>query len=188
MNLIKRLYKENIFCRLFVKILIGLAALYMLSILLLFLFQDNLIFYPQKLSQTAFVNIKEPTVENIELKVDKTETVRGWFCKNDPHQKQKLILYFGGNAEEVSYLVRESTEIKGWSVALTNYRGYGMSDGKPSEKDLFSDALKIYDYYANRPDIDTDHIVIMGRSLGTGIATYLASQRKAKGVILISPY
>lgn len=162
---IKEFCKNNTIIRLAGKLLIGIAALYAVSIILLFLFQDNLIFFPQRLSQSAFAAITGENVENIELKVDDSTTVRGWLCKNDTQQKQKLIIYFGGNGDEVSYLVPDSINIKNWSLSLTNYRGYGMSDGHPGEKELFNDALKIYDYYLKRADIDLDNIVSVGKDM-----------------------
>ena len=69
-----------------------------------------------------------------------------------------------------------------------NYRGYGYSSGKPSEKTLFADALLQYDYLRDTLQINPEHIIIMGRSLGAGVATYLASERTVARVILVTPY
>jgi pimeloyl-ACP methyl ester carboxylesterase len=60
--------------------------------------------------------------------------------------------------------------------------------GSPTEENLLNDALIIYDYIAERKDIDTGKIAVMGRSLGTGVAVYLASERPLKGLILVSPF
>src|SRR5262245_62679558 len=75
-----------------------------------------------------------------------------------------------------------------WSLALVNYRGYGESDGNPSETTLFGDALAVFDALASRPEIDRARIVLVGRSLGSGVATYVASERPVAAVVLISPY
>ena len=75
-----------------------------------------------------------------------------------------------------------------WAALLVNYRGYGLSLGQPSETMLCRDALALYDRATRRPDIDSGRVIVIGRSLGTGVATYLASQRPVAGVVLISPY
>ena len=75
--------------------------------------------------------------------------------------------------KEVSYPVHEAEKFDGWSLALINYRGYGLSEGKPGEKNLCNDALVVYDYFVKRTDVDKNRIVAMGRSLGTGLpSTY----------------
>lgn len=74
------------------------------------------------------------------------------------------------------------------SVALINYRGYGASEGIAEETTLYSDSLEIYVYFASRDDVNNSNIVVMGRSIGTGVATYLAEKRNTSAVILVSPY
>jgi len=103
--------------------------------------------------------------------------------------KNKLytVLYFGGNGDETSYFV-EKYNYKHANIASFNYRGYAYSTGNPSEKALLADALLQYDYLTKTLKISPEKIIVMGRSLGTGIATYLASQRKLESVILITPY
>lgn len=98
------------------------------------------------------------------------------------------MIYFGGNGDELSNFIEDAKRLKGWSVALVNYRGYGLSQGRPGEDSLFGDAVVIYDYLTTRNDVNAGNVVAMGRSLVTGIAVYLASQRPLKGVILVSPY
>ncbi len=167
-------------------LLIVIVALFVLFSIL----QERLIFYPQRISdkEAEILMKRNSRVEPISLKTHDNLTIRGWFLKNSLSSKSPLILYFGGNAEEVSYLLDYAEKIKGWSWVLMNYRGYGLSEGKPSEINLYHDALSIYDYFLKRDDIDKERIVVMGRSLGTGVATYLAQMRKTSGVILISPY
>jgi pimeloyl-ACP methyl ester carboxylesterase len=69
-----------------------------------------------------------------------------------------------------------------------NYRGYGLSGGRPGERALKSDARLIYDVFTSREGIDPGRVAVMGRSLGTGVAVSLASGRPASGLVLISPY
>ena len=75
-----------------------------------------------------------------------------------------------------------------FSVAAFNYRGFGLSEGKPGEAALFADAAAIHDHLAARDDVDAARIVVMGRSLGSGVAVHLAAERDVAGVVLVSPY
>ncbi len=95
----------------------------------------------------------------------------------------KLIIYFGGNADDATYFIKYTKDLNGFDIITFNYRGNGLSSSKPNEKKLLKDALKIYDTYSKNREI-----YIVGRSLGSGIATYVASKRKVKGVLLITPY
>ncbi len=99
--------------------------------------------------------------------------------------KRKVILYFGGNAENVDYNVGSFTSLfPDYTLYLVKYRGYGGSSGKPTEKGLNADALFIYDAIV----ADHDEVSVMGRSLGSGVATYLAGEREVKKLVLITPF
>lgn len=176
-----------------VRIMVGFLLGIFVILALLYIFQDKLIFFPQTLTADKADRIAKryshnSRIEDISLKTEKGISIRGWFVKNSTLSESPLIIYFGGNAEEVSYLIYYTDKIKGWSLVLMNYRGYGLSEGKPTEKNLYADAISIYDYFTKRDDIDKKRIVVMGRSLGTGVATYLAKMRPVKALILVSPY
>lgn len=167
-------------------VFLGLGVL----LFLLFLLQDRLIFFPQPLTENEAGRIAGlyPDIEDIRVKTKDGIALRGWFVRNSALSQSPLIIYFGGNAEEVSYNIPEADRYGGWSLALINYRGYGLSDGNPGEKNLYNDALEIYDHFTNRKDIDAERIIVKGRSIGTGVAVYLARMRPVKAVILISPF
>jgi pimeloyl-ACP methyl ester carboxylesterase len=102
-----------------------------------------------------------------------------------PSATGDALVYFGGNAEDVSYalpvLARAYPQ---HALYLLHYRGYGGSTGEPSERALFADALALFD------DVHREHpnIVVVGRSLGSGVATYLASKRPVARLVLVTPY
>lgn len=173
-----------------VMVMVGILIGFLALLALLYFFQEKLIFFPQKLSKEEADNLvkRYSHIETISLKSGNNITIHGWLVKNSGLSKSPLIIYFGGNAEEVSYLIHYAEKVKGWSLAIMNYRGYGLSEGKPTEKNLYTDAISIYDYFTKRDDIDNERIVVMGRSLGTGVATYLAQMRQVKAMILVSPY
>jgi hypothetical protein len=113
--------------------------------------------------------------------------LHGWLAPaNATPTPAPLLIYFGGNAEEVSWLASTAGKYAGWSLLMFNYRGYGRSQGKPGEAKLFADALQIYDYAASRAK--GGRVAVMGRSLGSGVAVHLAAERPVAGVILVSPY
>lgn len=102
--------------------------------------------------------------------------------------RSPLVIVFAGQGGEASSYLDLSRRLPEMAWAFVNYRGYGASDGTPSDKALFDDALAVYDHLLSRPDVDGGNVFAMGGSLGTGVATYLASQRPVAGVILFSPY
>src|SRR5215471_9260085 len=152
--------------------------------LLMWLFQERLIFFPRPLESRP---APRANLEEVAITAADGSKLRGWLVKG-AGAPAPLLIYFGGNAEEVSWLVEVAEKFAGWSLLLVNFRGYGESEGRPSESALFADALAIYDFAKNRPDVNPERIVAMGRSLGTGVAVHLAAERKLRGVILVSPY
>ena len=171
------------------RIIIALVLCGILASVLLYFIQDQMIFYPQKINQSDLEAIKKyQNVKEINLKTRDSIEIKGWFIDNRSTEKTKILFYFGGNAEEVSYMIPEVTKFKNCSIVLMNYRGYGQSQGKPNENNLCGDALVIYDYFIGLPENKDSKIIIMGRSIGTGVAVFLAKNRKCDGVVLVSPY
>jgi pimeloyl-ACP methyl ester carboxylesterase len=148
------------------------------------LVQEKLIFFPQPLMSTAHLSARATAWEVVAQ--DNTR-LHGWVVNADA-APAPAVIYFGGNAEEVSWTAAETRWPRDWTIVAMNYRGYGASEGKPGERELISDAVAIYDAVAKRSDIDPQRLVVFGRSLGTGVAVQLAAERPAAGVILISPY
>ncbi len=167
-----------------------LIAIPLLLYPFLYFAQDKLLFIQKKKDQAHLNWVKQeyPHAEEILIKTPDHVILHGWYLKNSDKKQTPLLIYFGGNSEEVSAHVRDAEFVKGWSLLLVNYRGYGLSEGAPSEKNLFDDAVLLYDMFSTRAEVDQKNIVAFGRSLGTGVAVYLASQRALKGVILVSPY
>ena len=139
----------------------------------IFLNQRNLIYFPQPRSINSGATLTL-SVEGAQVLV----TTR-------PRSSPKALLYFGGNAEDVSFsLPGLSVAFPDHAVYLMHYRGYGGSSGNPSEAALIADALALFD------KVYTDHqnIVVVGRSLGSGVAVHLASLRPVARLVLVTPY
>lgn len=170
--------------------IVGVLLLaYSLILLGLYVGQEKLIFFPQSISKQRITQIKHyQNVEEINLTTPDGVKLHGWLLDESEQKKSPLIIYFGGNGEEVSELLNHKDKFAGWSVLLINYRGYGLSKGQPNEDELYQDALYLYDVFSSRSDIDGNEVLACGRSLGTGVATYLAAERDIQGVVLVSPY
>lgn len=147
--------------------------MYILFGILLFVFQRDFMYFPTAKAahafQTELFSVDQETIEVIVLN------------KGQPH----AIIYFGGNGESVVANAPNFNNIySNHTVYLVNYRGYGGSTGFPTEENLYSDAQHIYDTITKRHK----NISVIGRSLGTGVATFLASTRSIHKMILVTPY
>lgn len=163
--------------------LIRLAALLLIGYLglctVLYLLQDRLIFLPRDLQSTPRGDhVQAASIEHGEV------TLRGWIV--NPGTAGPLVIYFGGNAEELSTLVEPFSRLRATTV-LINYRGYGESDGTPSADALIADARHVVRVMSQRLGSDR-RLILFGRSLGSGIAVQAAAARPADALILLSPY
>ncbi|HUN70513.1 MAG TPA: hypothetical protein VMU46_17075 [Burkholderiales bacterium] len=154
--------------------------------LAVYLAQDALIFYKQPLApeRRAEIARRFPSVQEVSLKAKDGAALHAWYARSGG----PLVLYFGGNAEEVSWMLEELGQAPDASWLLVEYRGYGLSEGSPGEAALVSDALEWFDRAAKFPGIDSRRIYAFGRSLGSGVAVALAAERPLAGVILATPF
>ena len=162
-----------------------------LSIFLYFL-QDRLIFFRQPLDPGRRDSVLQrfPNVEEVNLVAQDGTRLHGFLSKPAAVAGTKfpLVIYFGGNAEEASRLLEEGDRPQNWAWLAVNYRGYGWSEGSPGEQAMAADARRIYDWTQLRSDIEHSRIVAFGRSLGSGVAVRLASERPLAGVVLATPF
>lgn len=111
--------------------------------------------------------------------------LQGWFLDKGA---ARTVIYYGGNAEDVSGQIEPFFARLEANALLVNYRGYGASEGKPSEKNMVADALSVYDRFVAEKQIAPENIILMGRSLGSGVAVQVAAARPARGVVLVTPF
>ena len=166
--------------------LLTLVVIYLAILLLGYLFQSNLIFYPGKLSHD-FSFPTEQGASEIFLKTEDGEEINGLYYTG---KKEEVILYFHGNAGDLSgwqSVAQDFTTI-GYNFLIIDYRGYGKSSGTITEKGLYEDAEAAYQFLINEKNFRPDQIIIYGRSIGTGIAVELATKHTPKVLVLESPY
>ena len=124
-----------------------------------------------------------PDGTNLHLTVDGTR-LRGWEVNPGRH---RALVYFGGNGEPV-HALRPVLEHRfpQHTCYLLAYRGYGASDGRPSERALVGDAVALVDHVAARhPEAPVD---VIGRSLGSGVAVQVAVRRPVERLVLVTPF
>ncbi|WP_167496410.1 alpha/beta hydrolase [Desulfopila sp. IMCC35006] len=157
-----------------------LLIVYLFCMLFMYLRQESFLFFPPA---ARHENHGYTDVVDYQLR-QKAVTLRGWLV-NPGLVREKLLIYYGGNGEDIFNNIDEFVDVKAASLFVA-YRGYGPSDGKPGEAELFADALAVIDdvrhSYAPR------QMYLIGRSLGSGVACYVAAQRNVQGAVLVTPY
>lgn len=157
-----------------------IAGGYLLICAFYYLQQDRMLF----LGASAASLPEHPRIRPVEHVVQGV-TLRGFQLEGDDPRNGVVIVYFGGNAEDVAHTAWQMLEL-GENAYLFNYRGYGRSEGAPAELALRGDALANFDWIRVRHP--TSPVVVFGRSLGSAMALQLAAERGIAGLILASPY
>ncbi|WP_426339518.1 alpha/beta hydrolase [Pseudoduganella sp. S-14] len=156
--------------RIVLSLLLLVLALYLAVCALVFFRQRSMIYYPQAFEGGTVLALDGGARVGVTL-----------------HEQQgpSAVIYFGGNAEAVGYSLPElQAAFPGQSLYLMHYRGYGATPGEPTEVDLFADAQALYEHVrAQHP-----RVTLVGRSLGSGIATRLASVKAVERLVLVTPY
>lgn len=125
--------------------------------------------------------------------VDSDLTYQG-FGKINQEKILPTIIYFAGNGESSAqtfyrmYKEHFFTHFEDYQFIMIDYPGYGLSDGKTNDDAMIQMSEKVYEYVSNLDYVDQNNIYVYGYSIGTGVATYIASQYDVKGLILIAPY
>jgi len=147
--------------------------------------QNKLIFFPEKLPQEHVFNFPFP-FEEINVQTENDVTINALHFK--ANQSKGVVLYFHGNAGSLvgwGYVAPDFLT-NGYDLFIIDYRTFGKSTGNLSEKALLQDADSLYNYLLK--SYSEDKIIVYGRSLGTGIATKLATKYSPKMLVLETPY
>jgi pimeloyl-ACP methyl ester carboxylesterase len=154
--------------------------------LLVYVAQDAMIFYRQPLAADRRADIARrfPAAKEVFLQAADGTQLFAWHVPG----AGPLVIYFGGNAEETSWMLEEVGNAPAAAWLIVSYRGYGLSAGAPGETALVADALQWFDYAMTLPGAESKRTFVFGRSLGSGVAVALAAARPVAGVILVTPY
>ena len=165
----------------FIALIIGAIALFCAY---LYVSQERMVFYPRPNDAALREHWRWKRVEIPSGK----HVLEAWWGEGEAPESNLTVLYFGGNAEDVLFTAANTPRIAMQRMLVVNYRGYGGTKGKPSQRALFEDALAVHDYVRGPGGAEARDIVVMGRSLGSGVATMLAAEREVLAAVLITPY
>ena len=177
-----KLKRRNIF----LEIIIGTLVIYLSILILLFIFQRNLMYHPNE--NNYFGDKLEVDVDKVKIRTTDNISLLGWFHKKNL-KNFKTILYFHGNAGNLENRIYKLNHFKDLDVnfLIIAWRGFSGNDGKPSENNLYIDGKSAMEWL-KKNGVDENNIIIYGESLGTGVATEIAQNGNFAGLILETPF
>ena len=150
-------------------------------------FQRSLLYFPaSELPPRSAVGAEH--MREVHLDTDDGLSLISWYA---PAQSgQATIVYFHGNAGSIANRMHKTRAFTaaGYGLLLVEYRGYGGNPGSPTEDGFYADARAAYSFLHDSEDFHPSAIVVLGESLGTGVAVWLAHNRPVGAVILEAPY
>jgi fermentation-respiration switch protein FrsA (DUF1100 family) len=179
---------------LFARLLIGVLAGYGVLMVLAWLFQERLAFPAPHATLPDPVRAGLPDVARVSLVMKDGTPLAGWYLPAAPGvgrgERVPALLWFYGNGENIGAIwpVLRDFRPPGVALLVVDYPGYGASGGRASEDGLYEAADLAYQSLVDRPEVDRARIFVYGRSLGSAVATHLASTRSVAGLVLESPF
>ncbi len=164
---------------------IYIIAGYVLLILVVYLVQDKFIFKPEKLQQ-GFIYKYDVPFRELFFDIEEGVRINGLhFFREKP---EGLILYFHGNTRSIKGWAKYAKDFYryNYDVLLVDYRGFGKSTGKRSETAMLSDMQFVYEEL--KKQYPENHLIVYGRSMGSGFATRIAADNNPRYLILDAPY
>ncbi|RMX66937.1 hypothetical protein DD238_002695 [Peronospora effusa] len=168
------------------------------ALFLLYMYQDRLLYFPTIPGTSKFTKDNPPgyrhpgefSIDYEDLMIPCKDGVKisAWLMKQKDHSTRPTLIFFHGNAGNIGYRLPNAVQLYrkvGVNILLVDYRGFGHSEGDPSEKGLKLDAEAAVDALYARTDIDTSKLVVFGRSLGGAVSVYLAKKEPSKVAAIV---
>ncbi len=169
-------------------ILISAITVYAVILLLVFLFQARLVYFPEvERALVATPRAVGLDFEEVRLAAD-GETLHGWWVP--AHAARGVVLILHGNAGNISHRLEYLAMFNrlGYAALIIDYRGYGKSSGTPSEDGTYRDGEAAWRHLIEARKLEPRDIVLFGESLGGGVATWLALQHRPRALVLASTF
>lgn len=171
------------------KFLLFVAACYGLLVIVVYFMQGRMLYLPEVPGRTltatpAGIGL---AYEDVAIETADGITLHGWYIDG---RSSRVLLFFHGNAGNISHRldsIRQFHEL-GLSVLIVDYRGYGQSTGRTTEKGIYRDAEAAWRYLTKRRGTQANQIVIFGRSLGASAASWLAARQSPQALIVESSF
>ena len=164
---------------------------------LLEMLERQFVFFPMPRVERTPADLGIP-FEDVYFETNDGYRLNGWFIPapaggvvGDRGNAEVTLLWFHGNAGNTGHRVDDLAlfhHLLGVKVFIFDYRGYGNSQGKPSERGVYRDSRAALAYLMDRSDVDSNRIVYYGRSLGAAVAVELALNHRPQGMVLYSPF
>lgn len=168
-----------------ISIVIVFASLYLGVAGLLYVYQRDYLYFPDVQRPVALAGVS--SLREIELVTSDGLRLLAWYVP--PPEGKPLLLYFHGNGGNIGYRASRLSRFAdaGLGVLMPEYRGYGGNEGQPSETGFYADAMAATDFL-QAEGFGAERIIVYGASLGTGVATRVASEHEFAALILEAPY
>ncbi len=169
-----------------VQFLLILLAVYLLISILIYILQDYLMFKPEKLPADFQFYYENQETEEYNIETRDGATINGLRFKS--REPKGVVFYLKGNSKSIKGWGKFAVDFTrhGYDVLMVDYRGFGKSTGRRTQKAIKRDMQVIYDKI--RQQVDEKYIILYGRSLGSGFAAKLASMNNPRMLILDAPY
>lgn len=166
-----------------------LVGLYGLIVVFMYLIQERLVYFPAEAWQATPADIGLP-FEDLRLTTADGVTISAWFIPPATDHAQGTVLFFHGNGGNISHRLDSVVALHqlNLNVMLVDYRGYGQSEGRPSEQGTYRDGEAAWEYLLHQPAISADSIIIWGNSLGGGVASWLAETHRPAALVLAATF
>ena len=168
------------------EIIIGILVVYFSILILLFIFQRNLMYHPNE--NNYYGEKLEVEIEKVKIRTSDNINLLGWFHKKNL-ENNKTILFFHGNAGNLQNRIYKLNDISKLDLnyLIIAYRGFSGNKGEPNEIGLYKDS-EAAKKWLNDIGVSDKDIILYGESLGTAVAVDLASKHNFAGIILESPF
>ncbi len=175
----------------FLKIIAGVVVLFAAVFGLVRVFEDRIVYHPVRYPGGDWdAAPRAYSREEVEFEAEDGVRLHAWYAEAHENPSGVVLLFFHGNAGNITHR-HDNIELlaeAGADVFIVSYRGYGRSEGRPSEAGLYRDAEAAYRELTEHRGVPPERIIVFGRSLGSAVAADLSARREVAGVILEAPF
>jgi fermentation-respiration switch protein FrsA (DUF1100 family) len=171
------------------KLILVVAACYGLFVIVVYIMQDRMLYLSGVPGRTLIMTPTDIGLDYQDVSIETSDgvTLHGWFIAG---QSSRVLLFFHGNAGNISHRLDSIRQFQdlGLSVFIIDYRGYGQSEGRTTERGMYRDANAAWRYLIEDRGLVASDIIVFGRSLGASVASRLAAQYKPLALIVESSF
>jgi len=171
------------------KLILVVAACYGLLVVVVYFMQGRMLYLAEVPGRTLTMTPADVGMDYQDVSIETADGValHGWFIVG---RSSRVLLFFHGNAGNISHRLDSIRQFQnlGLSVLIIDYRGYGQSEGRTTERGIYRDADAAWRYLIEGRGMVADNIVIFGRSLGASVASWLAARHQPLALIVESSF